>query len=297
VANRSGARVLLGFVLFGVGCAAEAPGPEGGGTEVLPGYSAAETEAMFSAAEAAGFERRSLGLSEAAIVAESDMLLDPETLLGVARESAAAVSDGPGFRPQGYYTRGSVSPEGVYSVIPPRANSIRLSFEAAVPDAWRTAIRAAVGQWNPNACIDIREDAGNDKLLVKVDSTLPPGVLAVAFLPYTKQGVVVPGRELRVVPNPSSGAASLKHVAMHELGHVLGFHHPGSGNHIPGTSVDTDATDAASYPTVLALSGPVRSSLSSDDLAARDAIFRRFTRVVNGSQVTACPDGVATLVF
>jgi hypothetical protein len=185
----------------------------------------------------------------------------------------------------------------VYSVVPPRANSIRLSFEAAVPDAWRTAIRNAAAQWNPNTCIEIREDAGSDKLLVKVDSTLPAGTLAVAFMPYVKQSVVLPGRELRVAPNPNVGAATLKHVAMHELGHVLGFHHPGSGNHIPGTSVDTDSSDAASYATVLALAGPVRSSLSSDDLASRDAIFRRFTRVVDGREVTACPDGVAVLVF
>jgi hypothetical protein len=126
---------------------------------------------------------------------------------------------------------------------------------------------------------------------------LPAGVLAVAFLPYVKQGVVLPGRELRVAPNPGVGAATLKHVAMHELGHVLGFHHPGSGNHVPGTSVDTDSTDAASYATVLALSGPTRSTLSSDDIASRDAMFRRFTRVVDGRTVTACPDGIATLVF
>jgi hypothetical protein len=295
VANRAGTGAALAFLLLQVGCSAE-----GGGTgeqapaQRLEGYSSADTEAMLSAAEDLGFERRALSLGEQAIVAETDMLLEPEALLALANEGAGL--EGPGLAPQGYYARGSVS-NGVYSVIPPRAGSIRLSFEAAVPNVWRTAIRDAAAQYNPNACIEMREDAGNDKLLVKVDATLPAGVLAVAFLPSVSQGVVLPGRELRVAPNPGVGAAGLKHAAMHELGHVLGFHHPGSGNQIPGTSVDTDPSAAASYATVLALVGPNRSSLSSDDIASRDAIFRRFTRLVNGRSVTACPDGVGTLVF
>lgn len=295
MADRASVCAALAFVVLQAGCSAEGGGPgEEAGSRRLEGYSAAETEVMLSAAVHAGFDRRALALGDAAIVAESDMLLDPEALLGLADHNAS--TEDPGLRSQGYYARGSVS-GGVYSVVPPRAGSIRLSFEAAVPNSWRTAIRDAAAQWNPNRCIEIREDAGNDKLLVKVDSTLPASVLAVAFLPASFQGVVLPGRELRVAPNPTVGAAALKYAAMHELGHVLGFHHPGSGNHIPGTSVDTDPSDASSYATVLSLAGPVRSTLSSDDIAARDAIFKRFTRVVNGSSVTACPDGVGKLVF
>jgi hypothetical protein len=296
VAYRTGARAAWVFVLFQLGCSAEGGGSAGEPESPrLAGYSAAETEAMLSAAEDAGFARQALTIGDAAIIAESDMLLDPETLLGLSDEGPGI--DGPGMSPQGYFSRGTVSSQGVYSVVPPRANSIRLSFEAAVPDAWRTALRDAAAQWNPNECIDIRENGGNDKLLVKVDSTLPAGVLSIAFLPYVKQGVVLPGREIRVAPNPGVGAAALKYAAMHELGHVLGFDHPGSGKQIPGTSVDTDPSNAASYATVLSLSGPIRSSLSSDDIASRNAIFRRFTRVVDGRSVTACPDGIATLVF
>lgn len=295
MADRAMACVVSLCVLLQVGCSADGGDVGQPASQELEGYSAVETEAMLSAAEDLGFARGDLALGNGAIVAETDMLLEPETLLAHAGEADAL--NGPGLSPQGYYTRGSVSAEGVYSVVPPRANSIRLSFDASVPGVWKTAVRNAAAQWNPNECIQISESSGSDKLLVKVDTTLPAGVLAVAMLPFSKNGVLLPGREIRVAANPGVSAAALKYAAMHELGHTLGFHHPGLGKHIPGTSVDTDATDASSYPTVLALSGPVRSSLTSDDIASRDAMFRRFTRMLNGRRVTACPDGVGTLVF
>jgi hypothetical protein len=126
---------------------------------------------------------------------------------------------------------------------------------------------------------------------------LPVGMLAIAFLPYSQGGVMLPGPQIRVNPTTNVGAASLKYAAMHEMGHVLGFLHPGSGKHLPNTSVDTDPADTASYATVMALIGPTRSTLSTDDVKSRDAVFRKITKTVNGRTVTVCPDGTDKVGF
>jgi hypothetical protein len=283
---------------FGVGCSgADEPVPMEEAAPVLDGYSAEETRAMFDAAERAGIERASIELLSEELLAESDLLLDPETLLELAREHATTSGETPGFYPLGYYSRASTT-NGVFTATPPRANAILLTFDTNVPSSWRTALRSAAAQWNPNSCINIAEDSGTDVLSVRIDTTLPEGVLAVGFLPFSRGGVMVPGPQIRVNPNVNVGAAGLKYAAMHEIGHVLGFMHPGKGQHLPNTSTDTDPSDAtASYSTVMTTSGPNLSSLSTDDVKSRDAVFRKITKTVNGRRVTVCPDGTDKVGF
>jgi hypothetical protein len=295
-------RVLLVCVCgtgLGIGCSADrgGTGSEQRAAVSFGDYSVAETEAMLNAAESVGIDRERIQFTHDEIRAESDMVLDPETLLALAAEHEPNAVAAPGLTPQGYFSRTSITPAGQLTATPPRANSIRMLFDGDVPSAWRTALRDAAAQWNPNVCIDIREDRGDDVISVRVDSTLPEGTLAIAFLPASLNGVVLPGSRISVAPNPPSSPAFLKHVAMHELGHTLGFLHPGQGRNIPGTSIDTTAGAAASYSTVLALSGPTLSGLSSDDIATRDAVFRRITKVVNGRSVTVCPNGTDKIAF
>jgi hypothetical protein len=294
---RISAVLVFGFG-FGVGCSgADEPMPMEEAAPVLDGYSAEETRAMFDAAERAGIERGSIELRSEELLAESDLLLDPETLLELAREHATTSGETPGFRPLGYFSSASTT-NGVFTATPPRANAILLTFDTDVPSNWRTALRSAAAQWNPNSCINIAEDGGTDVLSVRVDTTLPPDILAIAFLPFSRGGVMVPGPQIRVNPNTNLSAAALKYAAMHEMGHVLGFMHPGKGKHLPNTSVDTDPSDlTASYSTVMTLSGPNLSSLSTDDVKSRDAVFRKITKTVNGRRVTVCPDGTDKVGF
>ena len=125
-------------------------------------------------------------------------------------------------------------PQGRFSAKPPRANSIRLKFDADVSNAWKTAIRAASAQWSANVCIEISETAGADSLQVSVDTTLPGIATAVAYTPFKKDGVVLPGPKILV--NPSfSNESLLLFSALHNVGHILGFMHPGTGTLIAVT--------------------------------------------------------------
>jgi hypothetical protein len=66
-------------------------------------------------------------------------------------------------------------------------------------------------------------------------------------------------------------AAMKKYLAMHELGHTLGFVHPegaSSSQHIPGTSGGTSYTTVM-HETFVQLLG----ELSSDDVASRNKML------------------------
>lgn len=107
------------------------------------------------------------------------------------------------------------------------------------------------------------------------------------MFPYKRQTGMVgrapiysffPETAIGVNPDYSSLSASEKlNTAIHELGHNLGFMHPGDGVLIPGTS----SANAGVMPTPIP--SPPVTSLSYDDIKSRDTHFQK----IDGK----CPDG------
>jgi hypothetical protein len=299
-ANGFGGLLAWMSVLAACSGSGEDPGatPEGG-----LGDTATELDAMLAGAHELGFSSAELEWKDGALLAQRDLILDPAILLELDR---AATGDadlaGVGLSLEGYYIPAltPAPPPGQFSVKPPRANSIRLKFDAGVSDAWKKALRDAAVQWSANVCIEISESAGSDPLRISVDATLPATVTSVAYTPFKKNGVVLPGPKILVNPafaNPSA----LLYAALHDLGHILGYMHPASGTHIAGTKQDTLAGDHSSYSTVMSLAGPITGTLTGDDQKSRDLVFQRIpTQIVrNGQTVTVlqCPDGTQTSTF
>jgi hypothetical protein len=107
------------------------------------------------------------------------------------------------------------------------------------------------------------------------------------MLPITINGVRRPGPELWVNPDFESLSAAAKlAIALHEIGHTLGFAHPEQSILISGTLQDTTPGNAASYPTVMKLDNTL-GSLSTDDVSARDRLFS----LVGG----VCPNGQVSI--
>ncbi|HEX5660868.1 MAG TPA: M12 family metallo-peptidase [Polyangiales bacterium] len=91
---------------------------------------------------------------------------------------------------------------------------------------------------------------------------------------------------MRSAPTGIAGCSSwtqswLRWTATHELGHAIGFEHPGTGTHISGTcTAPNSCPGGATYTTIMAPSAPLNPScvssittLQTDDLASVDAKY------------------------
>lgn len=221
-----------------------------------------------------GFDSNQVALLEQYFLIEGDMLAEPESL-----RSELEVD-------KGYYLGSNP-----LALTPPKADSIDLVFDD-ISSTWRTALGAAAAQWSDAVCINIVVNPTNPTSFARITALnegdlIPIGVPAAAIVPITRSGVRIPGTEIWINPDFESLSASAKlAVALHEIGHNLGFAHPAQQVLISGTLQDTTPGDAASYATVMKLDNTL-ASLSADDVSARDRLFS----LVGG----VCPNGQVSI--
>lgn len=275
----SGCAVVLALLAFACTGNTDAQGGTGGGTEEDDLRGAVERSLM---AQGIPFDTLSIDESVGEVTIDGDMVVDLAGLLG----GEGGASDlAAGSRLQGYYA-GVLTDSKGQPIIGSHttASPIRIGFAPGVSAAWQTAFAEAIAQWNPNPCIEF-SIGGNTNLEVRNEAFGGACTYADATLPtkITKQPIR-PGTRIRLNTNYSCGRPNIealspqlkRQVAMHELGHIIGFMHRGAGVHINGTL-------SGSYSTVMEanFSEPGLGALTADDIDARDTVFR--SRVFKGS--------------
>jgi hypothetical protein len=309
--------LVLGAALLG---ACSAGGPDDARTDesdlerVDQGSFDVDADQLLDAAMTLGFAADEVELLDDRVVIEGDMLVEPQTLLTMAR----LAREQQGVVEKGYFApdvvRGASRQEPRVGIRAPRATSINLNFDASVSSDWINAFQQAAAQWN-NGCINIQVGAGSHVIDVTVNPAIGADVLGrgefarLVVQPGTRQSpevvTVFPGTTLELTPVPQS-AEDMLHIALHELGHNLGYAHPNEGALIPSTSVDTTSGDAVSYSTIMApvLPSPPLPGLTTDDQRSRDLVFREITvstpatdRSGQPGSIERCPNGTDIVQF
>lgn len=276
----------------------------------------AEAQRLIEEARSIGFESDIEFVGDMFIV-DGDMEVDGATLHAMAVD-AAVLHGNTDLLDKGYFVNGAViqpsRAQPRQGIRAPKADAIRLSFDSTVSAAWKTAVLQAAARWN-STCINMQDGVGTETINVFVDPTLGVDTLGRAQLSrvVTVLGsrgaagsvTAVPGSRLRLTSAPIS-AADMFHVALHELGHNLGFTHPDEGGSVVrGTNQDTTSGDNVSYSTIMApvITSPPLTGLQSDDLVTRDAVFRQITKTrpdASGRGTVsfqACPNGSDIVLF
>jgi len=258
------ALISLSFAAtLGVGCSGE-----GFAEEVVPNDATEETAndptenaLIESHLQAQGYDTSTLHFDGDTVIVEDDIAMSRSALLARAEAETTGLVD------KGYFHT-----TGVFA-----GKRIQLSFGSGVSDAWKNALTAAQGEWNGKTPMFIREPGAAATINVVVERLTrnnrpDTGTIAIGFIPPQRTIKLnlnydsnTCGGSLEAVPNK-------KYVAMHEMGHVLGFAHPPPNptnearTHIAGTLTSTTSGTTPSYATVMAQGCPPINTLMPDDI-------------------------------
>ena len=183
-----------------------------------------------------------------------------DVLVEMAASPAPAESD---LVEKGFWYRA----EGGNLGIPPAAN-LKLIFGAGVSESVKAAVRIAAREWSAHtACVNISENNTGDPITFVV-FPLEGGFLGQAF-GVTNRKV---GSRFGIDDDHAATGSQPEIIStvLHEMGHTLGFMHPGEGFRIRLTRGGTD------YQTVMDNKGsPPDQTLTRDDVVS---LLRRYSR-------------------
>lgn len=232
------------------------------------------------------------------VFVDSDAFFDKQALLD---EIALVGFDaGPGQSLQGYFYNSNLKTN-----MSPRAEKVFYSFSAAVPETWRASFRAAAAAWgaaSASDCVGFQEGTGSAgqsqiKIGVGEAGTAANGGPAAAVasfpisfsIPHVISQRILTGSSI-TIDTGSVGLASESArlgVAVHELGHTLGFTHPWDGTLIAGSTKNGNSSCcSATYTTVMDYRGT--TALSSDDLVSLAKRFKKQSVPLGRQTVQTC---------
>ena len=249
-----------------LGCSGEFPSDNAPLNEAA--NDAADNALIESHLAGRGYDTSNLEFEGDKVIVEGDMVMPREPLLAQAEAEASGVVE------KGYFNPTNARFAG---------NQIRLAFKSAdanfpaVSQAWKNAFIAAVAEWNNKTpgfktlaaplnprTITVRMGSINVSQPARADG-FPP---ALGIQLNTRYNLSTCATSIEAVPT------NVKiNIALHEIGHILGFEHPppllGSDGrvHIAGTATSTATTgDTSSYATVMESRCLADTTLRPDDV-------------------------------
>jgi len=211
-----------------------------------------EEEEIIQQLQSEGFDTKTIVFHNDCVIVEDDIVFE--------RSDVLAPID---TRSKGYKYSRLVSSSKVGKI------KIRLK---GLSSAWESAFRNAISEWNSVSSCNIKFTEVSSSLhtnlcTVKMESMSSSTTFATGNYPRSTGKI---GRYVKVNSNYSSGGYTIetlpsslkKKIAMHELGHTLGFRHPGDGTHVSGTESEVSNPG---YNTIMRQGWILRSTLYSDD--------------------------------
>jgi hypothetical protein len=258
-----------------VGCSAEVGEPQ----------VASHEDKIARYLELRGFDINQLAFHEQGVTVEGDIFFSKEILAQAIAEAEAQAVDFSHSAEEirkGYWYRTTATPLPV--------QTFSLCLDNNLSGQPLTSFRRAAKIWS-QATFDGAKLAFNiidgdcsgfasNEIITVSFGTPPSGITAwaEASWPVTSGGVTGPGPTITVNNSTAPGAATFSlenatqqlKIAIHEIGHCLGFAHPGTGNHVSGTA---NNSTTPSYLTVMRQGPTEIDHLEEDDLLTASKFY------------------------